>query len=116
MESKQVTFLPPISLFVAASGRSKYLYWHKVYVTDTIVNGRVLLKSTFGNVSAGWLELRQVKKLQEKEKKLLKNAIMDAFWRRQLCPHCINLECVSNFSPCYQCRRGDRYQEDRKCF
>ena len=47
--------------------------------------------------------------------KLLRKAIRALFWRRRLCPHCINLECVSNFSPCYQCRRGDRYQEEREC-
>lgn len=48
--------------------------------------------------------------------KLIRKAIRVLFWRGRLCPRCIHLECVSNFSPCYQCRRGDRYQEERKCF
>lgn len=116
MPKKQIVLSPPIELFLAAKGNRKYLFCHEVYATDTIVNRRVLLRSVFGNGPAGWLKLRQVKKLQKIETKQAKSNIAVLFWRERLCPHCANLQSVSNFSPCYRCRRGSEYREDRKCF
>lgn len=45
--------------------------------------------------------------------KLLKKIIWALTWRRKLCPFCENLKCISNFSPCYQCRQGSEYEEAR---
>ena len=32
------------------------------------------------------------------------------FWRKELCPNCENKLCVSNFSPCYNCHEGDKFE------
>lgn len=41
----------------------------------------------------------------------LKRILWALTWRRRLCKYCTNLESVSNFSPCYSCRRGSEYKE-----
>ena len=41
---------------------------------------------------------------------LLKRILWALTWRRRLCKYCANLESVSNFSPCYSCRRGSEYE------
>lgn len=42
---------------------------------------------------------------------LIKRILWALTWRRRLCKYCANLESVSNFSPCYSCRRGSEYIE-----
>lgn len=58
MEHIKIFLSPPIALFTAAKGRKKHLYWNEAYTTDTIVNGRVLVRSVVGNMPAGWLLIR----------------------------------------------------------
>lgn len=43
----------------------------------------------------------------------LKEIIWALTWRKKLCKNCENLQSVSNFSPCYSCRKGSEYTERR---
>ena len=42
---------------------------------------------------------------------VIRSAIWRLTWRKKLCLSCSNLEIVSNYSPCYQCKRGCNYEE-----
>ncbi len=43
----------------------------------------------------------------------IKGIIWKLTWRKELCHTCENLQCVSNFGPCYSCRVGSQYTEAR---
>lgn len=36
------------------------------------------------------------------------------FWRRWVCPYCINRLCIGNHGPCYTCKRGDNFELDKE--
>lgn len=40
---------------------------------------------------------------------------MNLFWRKKLCHKCRNIYCVSNYSPCYTCKKGSNYQNIATC-
>lgn len=65
MDKKQIVLSPPIKLFCAACGRQRLWLLHEAYITDTIVNGRVLVRSVYGNGPAGWLKIRKAEKPEE---------------------------------------------------
>ena len=43
---------------------------------------------------------------------LLSNIYQHFSWRNRMCPHCRFRTCVSNFSPCYGCKKGSNEEPD----
>lgn len=41
--------------------------------------------------------------------KVIKRLIFRLTWRREMCPSCLYLKSVSNWSPCYECMCGDQW-------
>ncbi len=42
--------------------------------------------------------------------KWLRQLIWLLTWRRKLCRSCVGIECVSNYGPCYGCKKGSNYE------
>jgi len=44
----------------------------------------------------------------------IKKMIQDRKWKNRYCPSCSNLALLSNYSPCYGCKKGNRYEKIEK--
>lgn len=43
-------------------------------------------------------------------RRTIKRLIFRLTWRRKMCPSCLYLTCVSNWSPCYKCVLGGQWE------
>lgn len=42
---------------------------------------------------------------------MIKKLLYKICWRRKVCPNCVNLELVGNYSPCYSCECGSNFEK-----